>query len=390
MEINSLDEIFLNPNKNSILIYQDTIAISEFNQDDESFHTYQVNLNQLKFALNNGFKLVNTQVENAQPKWTSLGFGLNLYPYDFTVLNNELYVVGDFTEAGGIPAQRAAKWNGLNWAALGSGLNAFAFTTLVFNNKIVAGGSFTQAGGSPANYIAEWDGTNWTELGGGVNGDVYNSIIYNNKLVLTGNFTSVSGGAISANYIAEWDGVNWTPLSNGVDTIPGGIAVYNNELYVGGSFFTVDGGAVSATGLAKWNGNNWSAVSGGIDISGLNFVSAMEVYNNNLVISGQFSSVSGGIPMNNITQWNGTNFLPLSSGLNGNLNSFTVINDKLYGGGSVSDYNYLIEWNGISFTGVGGGMNGVVYTVGLYNNHLIAGGNFSQAGDISVNYIAKY
>ena len=36
------------------------------------------------------------------------------------VFNNELYVVGYFTEAGGIPADNIAKWDGTEWCGLGS------------------------------------------------------------------------------------------------------------------------------------------------------------------------------------------------------------------------------------------------------------------------------
>src|SRR5688572_22774474 len=34
-----------------------------------------------------------------------------------------LYAGGDFTTAGGVAANRIAKWNGSNWSALGSGMN---------------------------------------------------------------------------------------------------------------------------------------------------------------------------------------------------------------------------------------------------------------------------
>ena len=34
-----------------------------------------------------------------------------------------LYVGGDFTVAGDVPANNIAKWNGSSWSALGSGMN---------------------------------------------------------------------------------------------------------------------------------------------------------------------------------------------------------------------------------------------------------------------------
>ena len=37
--------------------------------------------------------------------------------------SGNLYAGGDFTTAGGVSANRVAKWNGSKWSALGSGLN---------------------------------------------------------------------------------------------------------------------------------------------------------------------------------------------------------------------------------------------------------------------------
>ena len=35
-----------------------------------------------------------------------------------------VYVGGSFTQAGGIPAQNIARWNGSGWSSLGAGLNS--------------------------------------------------------------------------------------------------------------------------------------------------------------------------------------------------------------------------------------------------------------------------
>jgi hypothetical protein len=39
------------------------------------------------------------------------------------VYNGELYIGGDFTNAGGIVVSNIAKWNGTTWSALGTGVN---------------------------------------------------------------------------------------------------------------------------------------------------------------------------------------------------------------------------------------------------------------------------
>ena len=88
------------------------------------------------------------------------------------VSGTNLYAGGWFTKAGGVPANRIAKWDGSAWSALGSGMATA--TTLgslalaVSGTDLYAGGYFTTAGGVPANGIAKWDGSAWSALGSGM------------------------------------------------------------------------------------------------------------------------------------------------------------------------------------------------------------------------------
>jgi hypothetical protein len=72
-----------------------------------------------------------------------------------------LYAGGAFTSAGGVSANRIAKWNGSAWSALGSGMNARVDALTVFDDgtgpALYAGGFFTTAGGVSANRIAKWN-----------------------------------------------------------------------------------------------------------------------------------------------------------------------------------------------------------------------------------------
>ncbi len=71
-----------------------------------------------------------------------------------------LYAGGWFTMAGGVAANRIAKWNGTQWSPLGSGMNNEVDALTVFNDgtgaALYAGGSFTFAGGRPSSRIAAW------------------------------------------------------------------------------------------------------------------------------------------------------------------------------------------------------------------------------------------
>ena len=91
-----------------------------------------------------------------------------------------LYAGGQFTTAGGVAANRIAKWNGSSWSPLGSGMNdgygVSVIALTVFDDgsgpALYAGGYFTTAGGVAANYIAKWNGSSWSALGSGMNGGV--------------------------------------------------------------------------------------------------------------------------------------------------------------------------------------------------------------------------
>jgi hypothetical protein len=69
--------------------------------------------------------------------------------------NGELVVGGQFTTAGGLPANRIAKWNGTTWSAFGAGTDGSVFElALQGSGQVLVGGDFSQAGGTPQNRVA--------------------------------------------------------------------------------------------------------------------------------------------------------------------------------------------------------------------------------------------
>ncbi len=194
----------------------------------------------------------------------------------------------------------------------------------------------------------------------------------------------------------------WSALGAGVaGGINGGsvssLAVYNGELYAGGSFNTV--GGIAVNNIAKWNGTNWSSVGSGIDPGYYNYhnVSSLITYNGELYASGYFS-IAGGVPANNIAKWNGTNWSSVGSGVSSMYNlsiSLAVYNGELYASGLLDTaggipVNNIAKWNGTNWSSVGSGTNGWVHSLATHNGELYAGGRFSTAGGIPVNNIAKW
>jgi len=338
------------------------------------------------------------------------GSGFNGSVNSLVVFNNELIAAGSFTMAGGVNTNRIAKWNGTGWTPLGSGTNDNIYSLIVFNNELIAGGKFTSAGGNTANRIARWNGANWLPLGTGVSsGGIVTSInaltIYNNELIAGGSFDSAGG--ISAINISKWNGSIWTPLGSGlyhtgVSTIDGvrSLTVFNNELIAGGAFDIA--GGVSVNYISKWNGTNWSALGSGIGgaASAPPWIYALTVFNNELYAGGNFW-FAGGNSSNFIAKWNGTNWASLGIGIgphtsvNNCVSALSVFNNSLFAGGvfdsagSLSTPN-IAKWNGSVWSSLATGTNGGVTSFVNYNNDLIVGGLFTTAGGLNVNNVAKW
>src|SRR5690349_16088856 len=110
------------------------------------------------------------------PSWMP-GFGLpgtTGVTRAIAAFNGELYVGGDLTSAGGLPASQLARWTGSRWDDLGAGMDGTVNALAVFDDgsgpALYVGGSFITAGGLSARGIARWNGTSFTAVGGSSDG----------------------------------------------------------------------------------------------------------------------------------------------------------------------------------------------------------------------------
>ncbi len=298
-------------------------------------------------------------------------------------IDDDVYAGGNFTTAGGVPANYVAKWDGTAWTPLGAGMNS-SVTALAFSGgKLYAGGTFT----SPGSYIAQWDGSTWAPLGAGVDGNV-NAIAVSGSNVYAGGFFFNAGGA-SANFIARWDGTSWAALGAGTDATIDAIALNGANLIAGGGFSFA--GSQIANSIAQWNGASWAALGTGMN-SG---VEAIATANNNIYAGGNFTT-AGGAGASRIAQWNGASWAALGTGMNNTVRSLLPVGSNLYAGGLFTTAggtaaNYIAQWNGASWLPVGGGVNLSVFAIAPGSaNSLYAGGIFTAAGGVPANRIAKW
>lgn len=264
---------------------------------------------------------------------------------------------------------------------------------------LVVGGLFERAGapgGVVANNVAAWDGDSWQSLGTGTNGAVFALTVYNGQLVAGGLFTNAGGQA--ANRIARWNpaaGV-WESLSTGITggtfTSVYAMTVYNNELIVGGEFESA--GGQTAHGIARWNGTTWQTVGG--HIGGL--VYSLGVYNGELIAAGRFIT-AGGFSAMNIARWSpGPGWRSLGSGV-GTVSS-SVFDVAVYGNELIAcgafttagglPANNVARWNGGAWQDLDSGLNNAAYSVGAYNGELYAGGNFTAADGEPIEHLARW
>jgi len=351
--------------------------------------------------------------------WNSLGTGagngVNGAVSALAVASNgEVYVGGYFNRAGGVAANKVAKWNGTAWTSLGTGTgngvsgNVDALA-VAGNGEVYVGGSIIQAGGTTVSNVAKWNGTAWSSLGMGVSGGV-NSLVralavaVSGEVYVGGNFTQAGGTTVSN--VAKWNGAAWSSLGTGVSGDVGALAVTSSgEVYVGG-VATGRTGGVTVSHIAKWDGAGWSTLGAGVSSnSGFVAIGALAVASNGEVYVGGNFSRAGGVAANNVAKWNGTAWTSLgtgtSNGVSGDVYALAVAGSgQVYAGGSFTQTgagaaNYFSKWNGMAWnslgTGVGNGVNGSINMLAVASTgDVYVGGSFTQAGGVAANYVAKW
>ena len=311
--------------------------------------------------------------------------------------NGNVYVGGDFTVAGGMPANGIARWDGSAWHALGSGVDGSVYAIAVSGSDVYVGGRFASAGGMPASRIARWDGSAWHTLGSGVSGDVYAIVVSGNNVYVGGTFVSAGGMPVSR--IARWDGSAWHALGSGVNynyasPIVSAIVVNGSDVYVGGWFTSASG--MPANHIARWDGSAWHALGSGVSGGApFPFVRAIAVNESDVYVGGNFTS-AGGTPANYIVRWDGGAWHALGAGVSGEYPTIFALatrGSNVYAGGSAEfagdvQINGIGYWNGVHWSRLGSGISGGgVSALAVANDQVFVGGGFTSAGGkVSQNF----
>ena len=353
-------------------------------------------------------------------QWHALGSGVlrspgdNGHVADIKIIGSDAYVGGNFTTAGDVTANGIARWDGSRWFPLGTGLAydtnvGIATDMAVVGSILYVGGIFNLAGGMPANRVARWDGSQWHALGEGPNNGIPGGSVY--ALAANSNFLFVGGifstaGSTPARNIARWDGTQWSSLGTGtnpgVDNIVRAIAVNGNDVYVGGHFSTANG--VAAERIARWDGTQWHALGNGVSSAGFALVYAITPDGGDVYVGGDFT-IAGQVSASRIAKWSGAGWTPIGSGpgngVHWHVHAIALRDDEVYVGGVFTrtggiDVGSIAMWNGAQWSPLGSGVRGAqqsratVNAIVISGNDIYVGGSFTMAGDVAASNIAKW
>jgi hypothetical protein len=352
-------------------------------------------------------------------QWSPLGSGLTPWGAhtveDLEVFDDgsgpALYVAGSFTAAGGIPADRLARWDGSSWSALAPGpgcdgcdpswsvldLQTFDDGT---GPALLVGGYFASAGGIATGSLARWDGTTWT--GFGIEGSILalasTDLGQGPAFVVGGSITEVDGRSFEN--IALHDGRGWHRLGGASpNEVVYDITVHDDgngeALYASGYFSEIDD--VPLGRVARWDGVQWTPLGPGLVATGDRFTT-LESFDDGsgpaLYCGGDFDVVDG-VTSRNVIRWRNGQWEPLGSGIGGLAVDLIGFDDgsgaKLY---ALNSYNPPQVWDGSTWTTSTPWLNGSEYTATVFDDGTgpalyIGGVNIGQAGSPQINGILK-
>lgn len=318
--------------------------------------------------------------------------------------------------------QGIARWTGSAWEVIASGgtVRRLAGFDDGSGARLYAGGDFTQLNGAATSYLAKFNGSAWSQVGAGLGLSIQRGMPIvtdlvavqgaNPRLFVCGSFTHAGGFGYGP--LAAWTGSTWLPTAQYFSQ-EGGNPLLNvmlltgppgaERLYAAGSFTKVNGMACWNVARLPLASGVWERVPSGNGVQPIQYnstIRASAVFDGGngpeLVVAGNFDSI-GGTFFNNIARWNGSEWLPLGTGIDGGTGAFgspdvyalEVWDDgtgpALFVGGDFGSAGgvpclNIAKWNGTSWSSVGNGLNARVWTLkGVQAPYpvLVAGGQFT-------------
>lgn len=363
--------------------------------------------------------------------WEGIGSGTNGVINAMAIFENELYVAGLFTLAGGTPVSNIARWDGESWASVGE-IDGEVHALKVYDGGLVAGGAFVHADGLTVNRVAKWNGTAWESMGDGFNLRYpASNVVYTLEAMPWQDSTTLFAGGrlfpydtISDTAVMRYvpDTNSWTrhiyfDLNNYIfklKNIDGTLAMagwfsrdaqspgyppYGGKgILLGGREGQVGGGVHHWTSQSHETSSYWG-------------VCDVAKYKDDMYVAGGFELVGNAytgneLAVKHIAKWDGTSWHDLDGGLDNNTyfekraKALIVYEDELYVGGDFTHAaaglnprivsRSVAKWNGDSWVPLLEGFEGSVRGFIEFNGKLLVCGDFTEttSGTV-VNNIAQ-
>ncbi|WMJ72792.1 T9SS type A sorting domain-containing protein [Cytophagaceae bacterium ABcell3] len=162
---------------------------------------------------------------------------------------------------------------------------------------------------------------------------------------------------------------------------------YDNQLFIGGNFTQIDGqrsmhSAVYSGGNITRHQNSQQG-GGGFD--------SFTEYNGRLIGGGSATVGSFSISAAMVLEWDGTSWGNSSLRLNHNVRQVITFRDTLFAAmpGESTSFAYAGYYAGSGWHQAGGELDAMPFYI-TYNDNLYAYGDFTESGDASVKYFAKW
>jgi hypothetical protein len=216
--------------------------------------------------------------------------------------SGRLYIGGSFADwAANANLDNVAYWDGAAWQGADAGVNDPVYALAAVpgsTSQMLVGGDFTQAGGNPAErlalYDAVWD--SWLPLVSASYGNSFDGEVLAIAYDATG--TPWVGGDFNTSltrYIAVrlsvytdawiWEGVGGANLDDFVGSIARDYAT--NRMIIGGKFTTAGGRTLADRG-AQWTGTEWLPLD--IDLPGSDAITAIAAHPDGRLAIGSLTS----------------------------------------------------------------------------------------------------
>jgi len=372
--------------------------------------------------------------------WTPVGEGTNAVVRALAGHDDDgdgpnppaLYAGGWFTMAGGVTANHIAKWDGTAWESVGEGTNDRVLALTSFDEDdsgpnppaLYAGGQFTMAGGVATNYIAQWDGASWAPVGDGMTRQISTLAVFDEDGDGPGSPVLYAGGSFGG--VARWSGIGWSSVGDGRIGAVRAMAFFDDDangpnppaLHISGRIEMFNDRIVE--NIVKLDNGSW--IPAGSETSAANplanTVRALAIFDDDdigpnppAIYAGGMFTKAGDVEVNHIARRDGTSWVPLGSGVDGEVHALAVFDDDgngpnqpaLYAGGDFwhaggGTAHNVARWDGTAWTPLDDiyneGTNNDVYTLAVFDDDgngsnppaLYVGGYFTSPA----RYIARW